>query len=77
MRVQVHYHPSQGRTLAISPSPRIERLRQARRELRRGASAVLDATQDLAGRDYEVAARLIDSADLLLRRFMNLERRIR
>jgi hypothetical protein len=51
------------------------RLRAARPLLREAGSAVLECAAFLAGNDLITATRLIDSADLLLRRFRKLERR--
>ncbi len=56
-------------------TPRITHLREARRELRKAGSAVLECAPFLQDNDLVVAVRLIDSCDLLLRRFHKLERR--
>jgi hypothetical protein len=64
-------HPA-GRT----STPKISRLRTARPLLRQAGSAVLECAPFLDGRDFVVATRLIDAADVLLRRFAKLERRV-
>jgi hypothetical protein len=63
-------HPAQPST------PRINRLRQARRQLLVGASALLDATPMLSAGDYLVAAKTIDLCDFLLIRLARAERRL-
>jgi hypothetical protein len=63
-------HPS-GRP----STPKISRLRHARPLLRQAGSAVLNACEYLQGRDLVAACRLVDTADLLLKRFSKLERR--
>jgi hypothetical protein len=55
-------------------TPKISRLRAARPALRAAGSCVLDAVPYLCGRDLVAACRLVDTADLLLKRFGKLER---
>ena len=62
-------HPS-------TPHTRSTRLRQLRIELRRGGSAALDACELLQGRDFALAAKLVDGAERLLARLGKLERRV-
>jgi hypothetical protein len=68
------YRRAPSRSTATIPNPRIDRFREARPALRAAGSCVLDAVPYLQGRDLVAATRLIDSADLLLRRFEKLER---
>jgi hypothetical protein len=56
-------------------SPRSARLHRIRIELRRGGSAAMDACELLEGRDYALAARLVDGAERLVARLATLERR--
>ena len=62
--------PSTPRTT----TPRITRLREARRQLRVGASALLDTTELLGPTDYRVAVKTIDLCDRLLIRLARAER---
>lgn len=43
-----------------------ERLREIRREIRRGGSAALDAAELLRGQEYAIAAQLVELSDWLL-----------
>jgi hypothetical protein len=61
-------HPS-------TQNPKTSRLRAARPALRQAGSAVLECAPFLDGNDFIVATRLIDAADVLIRRFRKIERR--
>jgi hypothetical protein len=69
------YRRAPSRSTATIPNPRIDRFREARPALRAAGTCVLDAVPYLCGRDLVAACRLVDTADLLLKRFSKLERR--
>jgi hypothetical protein len=62
-------------TPAPATSPRTTSLSQARRELRRCGSALIDVAPYLSGHDFEVAVRMSDASEWLLGRLAAAERR--
>lgn len=68
-------HPS-TQNLRAKAATRAARLHRFRQEIRTGGSAALDACELLEGRDFALAAKLVDGAERLLARLGVLERRV-